>query len=317
VIASKITTGAARTYAAEDVLVTAGATQAVFCALTAFLGPGDEALIFDPAFSLYAPVVRQAGARPVMIATTPGFRIDPDRLRAAITGRTKLIVINNPANPTGVVLTGAEVASLAEIAVAARLLVLTDEVYDHLLFGARHIRLIDIPGLADQVLYVNSFSKTYAMTGWRLGYVAAPRPLLDPIAAIHANAMSQVHWPTQRAGIAALTGPQECVASMRAGYDLRRRSMLDALGRIPGSRVIDPEGAFYALLRFDPALRLTSAQVTAQLLDDGVTVRSGTEYGKATEGWLRLTFAADLPDIERGAEIVRATLGRLSRAMTR
>ncbi|WP_165974972.1 pyridoxal phosphate-dependent aminotransferase [Nonomuraea deserti] len=312
-IADQISVGAARTYSTDEVLVTAGATQAVFCALTAFLDPADEVLLFDPAFSLYAPVVRQAGARPVSVGTTPDFRIDPDRLRAAVTGRTKMIVVNNPANPTGVVLSAAEVQSLAEIAVESRLLVLTDEVYDHILFGHRHIRLIDVPELADQVLYVNSFSKTYAMTGWRLGYVAAPRQLLDPIATIHINVMSQVHWPTQRAGIVALTGSQDCVRTMWEGYDLRRTTLLDALARVPGSRVIDPAGAFYAFLRFDPALGLTSAQVTAQLLDDGVAVRSGTEYGRAGEGWLRLTFAADLPDIERGAEIVRTTLERLAR----
>jgi aspartate aminotransferase len=316
-IATQVSAGAARNYTAEEVLITAGATQAVSCSLTAFLDPGDEVLLFDPTFSLYAPVIRQAGATPVTVATTPDFRIDPDRLRAAVTDRTKMIVVNNPANPTGVVLSQAEVQDLAEIVLTARLLVLTDEVYDNLLFGPRHIRLIDIPELADQVLHVNSFSKTYAMTGWRLGYVMAPRPLLDPIASIHANAMSQVHWPAQRAGIAALTGSQDCVASMWTGYDLRRAALLEQLAQIPNSRVIDPKGAFYVFLQFDPRLGLTSAQVTAQLLEDGVAVRSGTEYGRAAEGWLRLTFAADLPDIERGSEIVCATLDRLARSRAR
>lgn len=312
VIADKVSGGAGRDYVAEEVLVTAGATQGIYCALTAFLDPGDDVLLLDPTFSHYAPVVRQTGALPVMVPTTPDFRPDFDRLRAAVTGRTKMLVINNPANPTGVVLTREEIEGLAELAARARLLVVTDEVYDHLLFGARHIRLIDVPELAGQVIYVNSFSKTYAMTGWRLGYVVAPHALIEPIATIHTNSMSQVHWPTQRAGIVALTSSQDSVESMRVGYEVRRRALVDALARIPGSQMTEPQGAFYVFLRFDPALGLTSAQATRCLLDAGVAVRSGSEFGQGGEGWLRLTYAAALSDIEQGAEIVRATLRRLA-----
>ncbi len=312
VIADQVSKGAARGYAADEVLITAGATQAVYCALTAFLDPGDEVLVFDPTFSHYLPVIRQTGARPVAVPTTEDFRIDPERLRAAITGRTKMLIVNNPANPTGVVLTPEEVEVLADIAAAADLLVLADEVYDHLLFGARHTRLIDLPQLADRVLHVNSFSKTYAMTGWRLGYVVAPRPLFGPIATIHTNSMSQVHWPTQRAGIAALTGSQDCVEAMRLGYEERRATLLSALARTPGTRVTEPEGAFYVFLRFDPGLGLTSTEVWQSLLDAGVAVRSGTEFGRAGEGRIRLTYAADLAEIRQGAEIVRATFQRLS-----
>jgi aspartate/methionine/tyrosine aminotransferase len=312
VIADTVSRGAARDYSAEEVLVTAGATQGIYCALTAFLDPGDEVLLLDPTFSHYAPVVRQAGALPVMVPTTADFRPDLERLRAAVTGRTKMLVINNPANPTGVVLTSEEIEGLADLAARARLLVVTDEVYDRLLFGARHIRLIDVPELAAQVIYVNSFSKTYAMTGWRLGYVAAPRSLIEPIATIHTNSMSQVHWPTQRAGIAALTSSQGSVEGMRAGYEVRRRTLVDALARVPCSRITEPQGAFYVFLRFDPALGLTSAQATRHLLDAGVAVRSGSEFGPGGEGWLRLTYAASLSDIEQGARTVRAAFRRLA-----
>jgi aspartate aminotransferase len=313
VIADVVSQSAARTYAEEEVLVTAGATQALHCAMTAFLDPGDEVLLFDPTFSHYAPVARQAGAVPVRVRTTPDFRLDPEQLLTSIGDRTKLLVLNNPANPTGVVYTPQEVATLADIAVRANLIVLTDEVYDHLLFGdAQHTRLIDIPQVADRVIYINSFSKTYAMTGWRLGYIAAPRPLLEPIATIHANSMSQVHWPTQRAGIAALTGPQSCVESMRAGYDQRRTALLAGLSGSPGMQLVEPQGGFYVFLRFDPALGLSSADARSLLYDAGVAVRSGTEYGPAGEGWLRLTFSADLPEIQQGADIVRNTFGRLA-----
>jgi aspartate aminotransferase len=313
VIADVVSKGAPRTYEAEEVLVTAGATQGLYCALTAFLDPGDEVLLFDPTFSHYAPVVRQTGAVPVRVQMTSDFRLDPERLASHIGDRTKLLVLNNPANPTGVVCTPQEIAALADFAVRANLLVLTDEVYDQLLFGgARHTRLIDIPHVADRVIYINSFSKTYAMTGWRLGHIVAPRPLLEPIATIHANSMSQVHWPAQRAGIAALTGPQSCVESMRAGYDQRREALLAGLSEIPGIRVVEPQGGFYVFLRFDPALGLSSAEVRSRLYDAGVAVRSGTEYGPAGEGWLRLTFSADLPEIQRGAKIVRETFQQLT-----
>lgn len=314
VVADVVSEGAARTYDAEEVLVTAGATQGLYCALTAFLDPGDEVLLFDPTFSHYAPVVRQTGAVPVGVQMTPDFRLDPERLLARVGDRTKLLILNNPANPTGIVFTPEEIASLADIALRAKLLVLTDEVYDHLLFGARHTRLIDVPHLADQVIHINSFSKTYAMTGWRLGYVAAPRPLLEPVAAIHTNAMSQVHWPTQRAGIVALTGPQDCVETMRVGYARRREVLLAALREIPGVQLVEPQGGFYVFLRFDPAFGLSSAQVRSRLYEDGVAVRSGTEYGPAGEGWLRLTFSADLPQIERGVAIVRRTFQDLAAA---
>jgi aspartate/methionine/tyrosine aminotransferase len=312
VIAACASRGAARNFSADEVLITAGATEAIFCAMTAYLDAGDEVLVFDPTFSLYAPVIRQTGATPVSVAMTPEFRIDPDHLKSSISARTKMIVVNNPANPTGVVLTPEEVVTIAELAAKHDLLILTDEVYDHLLYGARHIRLIDMPQVADRFLYVNSFSKTYAMTGWRLGYVLAPTPLLAPIITIHANSLSQVHWPTQRAGIAALTGSQDVVESMRAGYDARRRVLIEALALIPNSYIPEPQGAFYAFFRFDTALGLTSAQVTRALFEAGVAVRSGSEFGQAGEGWLRLTFAASVSDIERGAGLVRATLAQLA-----
>jgi aspartate/methionine/tyrosine aminotransferase len=312
VIADQISKGAARDFQVEEVLITAGATQGIFCALTAFLDPGDEVLLFDPTFSHYAPVIRQTGARPVSVPLAPGFRLDPDRLRAAITERTRMLVVNNPANPTGVVLTRTEIETLADIAAAAGILVLTDEVYDHLLFGAEHVSLLEMPQLTDQLLYINSFSKTYAMTGWRLGYIAAPRRLMEPIETVHTNSMSQVHWPTQRAGIAALTGPQDSVEAMRAGYEQRRGTLLRAFAGRPGIHFPEPEGAFYAFIRFDPGRGLTSVQVRESLYAAGVAVRSGSEFGRAGEGWLRLTYAAELSDIERGAEIVRKTLRRLS-----
>jgi aspartate/methionine/tyrosine aminotransferase len=172
--------------------------------------------------------------------------------------------------------------------------------------------MIDMPQIVEQVLHVNSFSKTYAMTGWRLGYIVAPRALLAPILTIHTNMMSQVHWPSQRAGIAALTGPQDSVERMRIGYERRRRPLIDALRLIPNGYVPEPQGAFYAFYRFDSALGLTSADAVRRLLEAGVAVRSGSEFGRAGEGWLRVTFAAALPEIEHGVEIIRATFESLT-----
>ncbi len=300
-----------RVWTADDVLVTCGATEAVFCVLTALLDVGDEVVIFDPTYSAYAPVVRQAGAHPVPVPLTEDFRLDVDRLVDQLTPRTKMIVVNNPANPTGVVFTGDELQAIVDVACEAQVLVLADEVYDRLIYGAEHRSLTEFPELGNLLIYVNSFSKTYAMTGWRLGYAAAGAHLLGPARAIHDNTVMAIPGPVQRAGIAALTGPQEPVREMHQGYAHRRALLLERLAGLPGATLTVPEGAFYVFLRFDPRLLgVDSAELTALLLDDGVAVRSGTEYGAAGRGCLRVSFSSDIGDIEGGARILADRFAR-------
>jgi aspartate aminotransferase len=197
--------------------------------------------------------------------------------------------------------------------VAADLLVIADEVYDHLIFGnTTFTSTIEHPDLVERTLYVNSFSKTYAMTGWRIGYLAAPQALIDGPATIHLNCVNSVHWPTQRAALAALTRAQDEVSRMVEAYAVRRQLLLDGLTGIPGLTVVEPQGAFYVFARFTGMLPLTSAEVTRRLLERGVAIRGGSEYGPAGEGHLRITFAADLPDIEEGVRRIRRVLSDLA-----
>jgi aspartate aminotransferase len=312
-IARQASLRAGRAIDPGEVLVTAGGTEAIYCALTAVLDPGDEVLLFDPSYSLYAAIINQIGAKPVFVAMTDDLRPDLDRLKHAITERTRLVVINNPVNPTGVVFNKRELRAIGEVAVAGDLLVLVDEIYDGLVFTQEAFSsCLAIPELADRILYVNGFSKTYAMTGWRLGYLIAPPELIHSAHVIHSNCVAAVSWPTQRAGIAALEGPREPVEAMVAGYHARREAMLLGLAGTPGLRVIAPEGAFYLYIGFRFDVPMPSADLAKRLLAEGVAVRSGTEYGPAGEGYLRLSYSATFDDIREGTGRLHRVFEQLS-----
>ena len=301
-IAQHASQRAGRLIQSTEVLVTAGSTEAVYCALTALLDPGDEALLFDPSYSLYQAILNQIGAKPVYVDMTEDLRPDRDRLQRSITDRTRLLIINNPVNPTGVVFNESELKAIGEIALANDLVILADEIYDELVFAGEFSSCLALPEIADRLLYVNGFSKTYAMTGWRLGYlIAAPR-LLTPAHTIHSNCVAAVNWPAQRAGIAALQGPREPIDAMFAGYDARRQAMLEGLAGTPGLRPITPEGTFYLYVGFNFSTHITSAELTKRLLAEGVAVRSGTEYGRAGEGYIRLSYSATFDDIRDGTQ---------------
>ena len=301
-LADRMNRVAARKCDPDDVFVTAGATEAIYCALTAYVEPGDEVLLFDPSYSLFAPILRQIGAKPVFVDMTGDFRVDPERLEAAVTSRTRMIVVNNPVNPTGMVFSREELEAVADVAVRADALVLADEVYDNLVYDVEFVSTLELPELADRLLYVNSFSKTYAMTGWRLGWLAGPTALALGAQVIHRNCVGTVNWPTQRAGVAALTGPQDVVTDMLDGYRIRRDILLARLSDTPGLEPVPTQAAFYAWIGFPTETGLTSERVTQLLRDAGVGVRSGTEYGAAGEGYLRLSFAAGTADVAIGAE---------------
>jgi aspartate aminotransferase len=301
-IARRASLRAGRPIEPADVLVTAGGTEAIYCALTAVLDPGDEVILFDPSYSLYPAILNQIGAKTVYVAMTNELRPDFDLLRRAITDRTRLVIINNPVNPTGVVLNESELEAIARIAMDSDLLVLADEIYDELVFRGGFSSCLALGELADRLLYMNGFSKTYAMTGWRLGYLIAPPELLHPAHVIHSNCVAAVSWPTQRAGIAALEGPQGPIAAMVAGYHARREALLQGLAGTPGLRPITPEGTFYLYVGFKFETPMRSTDLTKLLLTEGVAVRSGTEYGPAGQGYLRLSYSATLDDIRNGAQ---------------
>jgi aspartate aminotransferase len=312
-IAADLTRRSGRATTPGQVMVTAGAIGAIASALLAFLDEGDEALLPDPAYSAYAPLIRQAGALAVRVPLLPeDFTLDPEALEQAVTPRTKLVLLNNPANPTGVVYPRPQLEQLAETVLRHDLLIVCDEVYDRLTFGdAEFTSLLRLGQLADRTVYINSFSKTYAMTGWRIGYLAAPPGLLRGPSTVQMASSSGVNWPAQRAALSALREGQEPAEQMRAGYARRLAAMTDALRRIDGVTFPAPQGAFYVFAKFTTAERLTSRQLTQTLLEAGVAVRSGSEFGPGGEGYLRLSYSADIADIERGMATIAAVIAGL------
>jgi aspartate aminotransferase len=286
----------------DQIVVTPGAKWALYLALAAVLNPGDEVLVLEPAWVSYVPMVALNGGVPVTVSLAPDdFRVTEDALRAALSPRTKAIIVNSPGNPTGRVLDAAEVAAIAAVAVDAGLYVISDEIYEHLAFdGRRNICLMADPRLADRTLVVNGFSKAYAMTGWRLGWLAAPAEVITLALRLQSQTMTAASSISMAAGVAALTGPQECVADMTEEYARRRNLAVARLNDIPGFSCPAPEGAFYLLPAVGQDDDVTFAQ--GLLEDQAVAVVPGSAFGEAGRGRVRLTLAASWTQIERALD---------------
>jgi aspartate aminotransferase len=284
----------------REVLITNGAGMGLYVAIMAVIDPGDEVILSDPTYGPYRGDILLAGGVPVLVPQQIDAhgrpRWDRDAVAAAITPRTKAIIINTPTNPTGVVMTEAELAGLAALAVERDLCIIADEVYEKLVFdGARHVSIAALDAeIARRTITVNSFSKTYAMTGWRLGYNVGPAAFV------------------QRAGIAALNGPQANVAEMVAAYDSRRRIVEDQLREMPRIAWISPEGAFYVFLDAR-AFGEDSTALAERLLEEAhVVLTPGTYYGPAGAGWLRLSFSASPETLIGGLERLHGALEQWS-----
>jgi aspartate aminotransferase len=251
-------------------------------------------LIIEPAWVSYVSLVELAGGRPVPVALDPddNFRITRDLLAAAVTPATRVMIVNSPNNPTGRVLDEAELAAIVEIATAHDLLVFSDEIYEKILYdGHRHVSLAALPGMAERTLTFNGFSKAYAMTGWRLAYVAGPRPYVAEIEKVHSHSATCATSFVQSAGVEALTGPQAFIGEMVEAWDRRRRAVTAGLDAVKGVRCPRPEGAFYAFADVRET-GLSSIAAAALLLREAhVAVVPGIAFGGAGEGHLRLSFA--------------------------
>jgi aspartate aminotransferase len=279
---------------------------------TAVLDRGDEVLLLDPTFSLYAHVARQLGAVPVAVPHGPDYHIDVGALRAAVTPRTRLVLVNNPNNPTGVVYRRDELAAVVDLCAERDLLLVADEAYEKLLQpGCAHVPLLSFRDHRDRLILVHTLSKTYAMTGWRLGYVVAPPDLASLLFGVHRAITGPINTFVQRAGAAALRGPQDCVAEMRGAYGRRGGLMHRLALEIPGLHPVDPQGGFYLYCRYDHPL--PSREVRQQIREAGVGVRSGSEFGASGEGHLRLSYSVDESTIARGMAIVGDVFRRLGR----
>jgi len=294
----------------ENILVTTGGIEAINTIAATYINPGDEAIIPDPDFSGYAEGITLFGGKPVFVPLDDRLRPDINAIVDRISERTKMLFLSNPSNPTGVVLHENEIRELAGIALRHNLFIIVDEVYHKLLFGdVRHFSICQVDEIRDRAILLNSFSKTYAMTGWRVGYLVADEPIVKQLVVFHRAMVSCVSTPSQKACVAALTGSQDCVESMRKMYDQRRQLVETALKGIKTLSVTPCQGTFYSFPRYEYSM--TSKEMLVYLADRGILVRSGTEFGQKGEGHIRLAFTTSTEDLEEGMVRLKKALEAL------
>ena len=299
-------------YAPEEIVTTVGATEALSIALSAILNPGDEVIIPDPAYTCYEGQVLLLGGKPVRVPLYEehGFRLQPEDLEAAITPRTKALIVTYPSNPLGAVLDRADGETLAKVIARHPIMVISDEVYEKILFdGREHFSLAQIESIKDQVLVVNSLSKTYAMTGWRLGYVVGTdKDLMRHMFKMQQAVVSCLPIFTMQAGADAISGPQDCVEEMRRHYERRRNLLVDGLKDIPGMKPFKTEGSFCTFINIKD-FGISSWELSKELLvNAGVMTIAGSAFGKMGEGYLRICFANSDENILEGVRRIREYL---------
>ena len=296
--------------APDRVVVTPGAKPIMFFTILALAGPGDEVLYPDPGFPMYESITSFAGATavPVPLRESNGFRVDVAELERLITPRSRLLIINSPHNPCGSALTREDCAAIAELAQRHDLLVLTDEVYWAIRYGGTHVSVLDFDGMAERTILLDGWSKTYAMTGWRLGFGVFPAPLVEPVTRLAINSVSCTSAFSQYAAIAALEGPQDAVMEMVAEFGRRRDVIVAGLNEIPGVSCVEPQGAFYAFPNIT-GTGLSAATLQARLLNEaGVAALSGTAFGSWGEGFLRLSYANSVANIELALDAIKSVV---------
>jgi aspartate aminotransferase len=312
-----IATDVARTRRIEvdpaQVVVTPGGKPIMFFAILALVGEGEEVLIPNPAFPIYESMVNFVGGRPVFVPLRQEneFRFDLDEFQARLSERTRLVILNSPANPTGGVLTPEDIASLAGILrERPDVFVLSDEIYSRFLYSGRFASIASEPGLGPdgRTIILDGFSKTYAMTGWRLGYGVMPEPLAEEVTKLQVNSNSCTNAAAQYAGLEALTGPQDSVERMLSEFRARRDLIVAGLDTLPGIECVVPHGAFYAF----PKVADRSVEALADLLLDeaGVACLAGTAFGQYGEGHLRFSYANSRENITRALERIGEVLSR-------
>jgi aspartate/methionine/tyrosine aminotransferase len=300
--------------APEEVVVTPGAKPIMFFTIMTMIGAGDEVILPNPGFPIYESVINFVGGVPVAIPLREknDFGFDLDLFERSVSSKTKLIVINSPENPTGGVLDRAQLERIAAIAVAHKIPVLTDEIYRQFLYEGEFASIMNLPGMRDLTILLDGFSKSYAMTGWRLGYGVMPPPLADHVARLMVNSNSCTASFVQLAGIAALQGDQTPVARMVAEFKRRRNLIVDGLNQMPGVKCARPRGAFYVFPNIT-GTRRSSAEVAESLLNDaGVAALSGAAFGAHGEGYLRFSYANSEANLKKALDRMRPVFERLA-----
>ena len=295
----------------REIMVTVGGSEAIDIALRAMLDPGDEVLIPQPSYVSYVPCTMLAGGKPVVIELEEkdNFKLTPEKLLAKITDKTKILVMPFPNNPTGAIMTKEDLAPIVDIIIEKDLFVISDEIYSELTYGTDHVTIAAFPGMKDRTILINGFSKSYAMTGWRLGYAAAPHRILEQMLKIHQFAIMCAPTTSQYAAVSALRDGDNDVQMMREAYDQRRRFVLHAFKEM-GLDCFEPEGAFYAF----PSIKrfgMTSDEFATRFLrEEKVAVVPGTAFGASGEGFLRVSYAYSLKNLKEA-------LGRMANFVKR
>lgn len=297
---------------AGQILVTVGGSEAIDVALRALVETGDEVLVPEPSFVCYGPMSTLSGAKAVPIATSKEdqFKLTPERLEAAITPKSKVLILPFPCNPTGAIMTREELSKIAEVIIAHDLIVVSDEIYSELTYEGEHVSIATLPGMKERTIVVNGFSKAYAMTGWRLGYACGPRELIAPMTLIHQYAIMSAPTTAQYAAVEAMVNGDNDILEMRDEYDRRRRVICDRLNSL-GLTCFEPKGAFYVF----PSIEITglsSEEFCERLLcEQGVAVIPGNAFGDCGEGFVRCCYASSMRDLTEALARIEAFLKNL------
>ena len=298
----------------DEVVVTPGAKPILFFGILACVNPGEEVMYPNPGFPIYESVIRFVGARPVPLPLREenDFRLDPNDVREKLTDKTKMIILNSPHNPTGSVLTRQDLEEIAQYVMKKEdLIILSDEVYSEILYEGKHESIASIPGMKEKTVIIDGFSKTFAMTGWRIGYGVMRKDLAQRITQLMVNSNSCTCAFTQMAAIEALKGPKEPTRRMVEEFRRRRDVIVSGLNSIPGISCKTPKGAFYVFPNVK-AFGMKSKQLADLLLERaGVAVLAGTDFGEYGEGYIRLSYANSVENIRKAIERMKATLSEL------
>lgn len=290
----------------KEVIVTSGSKDGIYCACLATLDPGDEILVLSPTWPTHLTCIEFAEAKPIEVPCGEAYQLDEEALKESVTGKSKMIMLCSPNNPTGGVLAEKDLQTISDIAVDNNLFVLSDEIYNKIVYDGVKFRVMaSFENVRSQVIVVNGFSKAYAMTGWRLGYVVADKTIIDAIDKIIQTSTTCPASFVQKAGVAALRGPQDCVTKMVEEYDGRRRFIVKKLNEVRGVHCEMPRGAFYVFPDFS-SLNMSSSDISVRMLEEaGVCSTSGSVFGKCGEGHIRFSYATSMGVISEAMDKVK------------
>ncbi len=295
-----------------EVVVTVGGSEAIDIAVRACVEAGDEVIIPTPCFVCYEPCVRLAGGVPVILETKAknNFKVDPEELKALITPKTKMLILAYPNNPTGAILTKEELEDIADVIRDTNIVVLSDEIYSELTYGRKHTSLANIEGMHERTILASGFSKSYAMTGWRMGYIAAPEPLANQMLKLHQYVIMCAPTTSQFAALEAVKNGDDDIEKMKEEYDRRRKYLLKRFNRI-GIECFEPEGAFYAFPNIGK-FGLSSEKFCERLLEENkCAIVPGTAFGKSGEGFARISYAYSIKHIDQALDRIEDFVKRL------